>query len=40
MIDLVEMKGIRFMDETMGAQFETLGIPEEIRTRCSMRASG
>jgi len=25
------MKGIRFMDETMGAQFETLGIPEEMK---------
>jgi len=31
MIDLVEMKGIRFVDDTMGAQFETLGIPEEMK---------
>src|SRR5713101_7359337 len=31
MIDLVEMKAIRFMDENLGAQFETLDIPEELK---------
>jgi len=31
MIDLVEMKAVRFKDENLGAQFETLPIPPELK---------
>ncbi len=31
MIDLVEMKAIRFRDDTMGAEFEVLDIPAEMK---------
>ena len=33
MIDLVEMKGIVFKDETKGAKFEVVDVPEELREK-------
>ncbi len=33
MIDLVEMKGIVFKDETKGAKFEVIDVPEELREK-------
>ncbi len=33
MIDLVEMKGIVFKDETKGAKFEVIDVPDELREK-------
>ncbi len=39
MVDLVSMKAYLFLDETLGAQFETTDIPEDLITTCKkMRA--
>ncbi len=40
MVDLVEMKAYIFKDETLGAEFETTSIPDDLKSKCSeMRAS-
>ena len=34
MVDLITMKAYLFLDETMGAKYETREIPEELTSRC------
>jgi elongation factor G len=34
MVDLVEMKAYLFLDETLGAKYDTVAIPEELLAKC------